>query len=165
MNNVIRLIAFSELHIMKTFEWISDPELRRMFLLRGDPSWDGHSAYCRRLLADTGQKVYAICCGDEHVGNCGLKNIIEKSEGELWVYIGSPLVRGKGIGTITTKLLLEEGLRHRDLRMIYLHVADFNTAARRVYGKLGFVEVPLRGDAAAWAGRDCRIIRMELETI
>lgn len=163
MDYTIRLIGFSAQHIQKTFEWISEPELRRMFLMRGEPSWEEHVAYCNRILADPKQSVYAICFGEEHVGNCGFKNIIEKTEGELWIYMGSPLVRGKGVGTSATKLLLEEGFRHLDLSMIYLHVADFNVAAHTVYEKLGFVEVPLRGDASDWAGRDCRIIRMELE--
>ena len=163
MDNVIKLIPFSEVHIQKTFEWICEPELRRMFLMRGEPSWDGHIEYCKRILADSSQSVYAIYYGGEHAGNCGFKNIIEKKEGELWIYMGSPIVRGKGVGTSATKLLLEEGFGPLDLRMIYLHVADFNTAAHAVYEKLGFAEVPLQGDASDWAGRDCRIIRMELE--
>lgn len=163
MDNAIKLVPFSELHILKTFTWICEPELRRMFLMRGEPSWAEHVAYCKRILADPGQSVYTVCYAEEHVGNCGFKNIVEKTEGELWIYMGSPLVRGKGVGTAATRLLLEEGFDHLDLRMIYLHVADFNVAAHAVYKKLGFVEVPLQADFSDWAGRDCRIIRMELE--
>lgn len=163
MDDSLKLIGFSELHIQKTFEWICEPELRRMFLMRGEPSWEEHVAYCKRILSDPKQSVYAVYFAEEHVGNCGFKNIIEKEEGELWIYMGSSLVRGKGVGTSATKLLLEEGFHNLALHMIYLHVADFNIAAYTVYKKLGFVEVSLRGDASDWAGRGCRIIRMELE--
>ena len=81
----------------------------------------------------------------------------------MWIYIGSPLVRNKGIGRFATELLLEKGFNHFHMSCIYLHVADFNTAARALYQKLGFHEVPLRGDAEDWTDRGCKIIRMELE--
>jgi RimJ/RimL family protein N-acetyltransferase len=113
-------------------------------------------------LSDSSQKVYAIYCENEHVGNCGIKNIIAGSEGELWIYMGSPATRGKGVGTRATKLLVQEGMENMHFHKMYLHVADFNKAAYAMYQNIGFVEVPLVGDAGVWAGRGCNIIGMEL---
>jgi len=156
------LIPFDERHIQKTFVWVSDPEIRRLFLMRGEVTWEGHRQYWSRILSDSRQKVFAILDeGGVHVGNCGFKNI-SPSEGELWIYFGEPGVRGKGLGTKATRLLIQEGFSHLDLSMIYLHVADFNTAARAMYKKIGFSEVPLKAGIDDWADRGCRIIRMEL---
>ena len=130
---------------------------------RGEVTWEGHLAYFERVLADPCQRVYAILDGGVHVGNCGFKNLAPKTrEGELWIYLGDSATRGKGIGLQATHLLVEEGFGRLGLDMIYLHVADFNAAARSIYGKLGFSEVPLQGNADSWAGRDCEVIRMEL---
>ena len=51
--------------------------------------------------------------------------------------------------------------RIQNREKIYLHVAEFNTSAIRLYKKFGFVEVELQDDAGEWASRECRIIRME----
>jgi RimJ/RimL family protein N-acetyltransferase len=157
------LVPFEQLHIRKTFEWVSDAEMRRLFLMRGEVTWDGHLKYFSKALSDATQFIYAILDeNSQHVGNCGFKNI-KPHEGELWIYLGESSTRGKGIGTSATRLLVNEGFTRHDFRLIYLHVADFNAAAISMYINLGFVEVPLQGDASDWAGRDCRIIRMELE--
>lgn len=99
-------------------------------------------------------------------GSCGQlwlqKSCAQNEGGELWIYLGDSATRGKGIGLQATHLLVEEGFGRLGLDMIYLHVADFNAAARNIYGKLGFSEVPLQGNADSWAGRDCEVIRMEL---
>ncbi len=163
MSESVKLVRFSDRHIQKTFEWICDPGLQRQFLMRGDPSWEAHVDYFNKTLADPKQVVYAIYLVDEHVGNCGFKNIIETIEAELWIYIGSPLVRSKGVGKTATELLLEKGFGYFGLSLIYLHVADFNIPALKMYQKLGFHETPFRGDATDWTDRACKIMRMELE--
>jgi RimJ/RimL family protein N-acetyltransferase len=49
------------------------------------------------------------------------------------------------------------------LSMVYLHVAEFNQVARRMYEQLGFRYAPLAsGDALAWAGRGFAVLRMEI---
>lgn len=156
------LIPFNEKHIEKTFVWASDPEIRRLFLMRGVITWEGHQQYFSKALSDPRQKIYAILNEAKvHVGNCGLKNILP-SEGELWIYIGEPCARGKGLGAKATRLLLQEGFQRFCLSMIYLHVADFNVRARVMYKNMGFLEVPLGAGADDWTDRGGRIIRMEL---
>lgn len=157
----ISLIPFTNEHVALTFEWVKDPDFQRLFLMRSEPTWEGHKKYFERVLNDNTQRVYAILAENEHVGNCGLKNLSEiKKEGELWIYVGDPLMRGKGIGVSAARLLLCKGFEVLGLEMIYAHVADFNISARRLYEKLGFIEMPLIDYLNEWNNRGCKIIRM-----
>lgn len=159
----VTLNPFGKEHIEQTFAWVSNPVLRKLFLMRGEVTWEGHFAYFERVLTDPAQRVYAVIADGRHAGNCGFKNLAtNKGEGELWIYLGDPATRGRGIGLVATRLLVEEGFDNLGLGLIYLHVADFNMAARQVYRKLGFIEVPLKETGDGWGDRGCEIIRMEL---
>ncbi len=161
----LKLEAFSKKHLKLTFEWISNPDLRRRFLMRGgNPSWEQHLEYSRKVLNDVQQRVYAILVNGKHVGNCGFKNLrpLEK-EGELWIYIGEGSYQGKGIGAKAVRLLLREGFEKLKLGFICLHVAEFNAAARRIYEKFEFKQVPLSSDEQdAWSDCGAKVLRMEL---
>ncbi len=164
MNNLkVSLVSFTKDHVALTFKWVSDTEFRRIFLMRGEPTWEEHQAYFERVLTDPTQHIYVVLTESVHVGNCGLKNISSaQKEGELWIYIGDPAMRGKGISKYATELLLREGFEVLGFEMIYLHVAEFNTVARRLYKRLGFIEVSLLRDADEWANRESKVLRMEL---
>lgn len=163
MTAQITLIPFTTEHVRQTYIWIQDEELRKLFLMRGELTWEKHVAYFNNVLADPSQRVYAIIADRYHVGNCGFKNILSsKQTGELWIYIGEPSLRGQGAGKRSTELMLKKGFDTISLKTIYVHVADFNRRALSLYRNLGFIEVPLQHDADEWKGRDCTIIRMEL---
>ena len=163
MSITVSLEPFTSEHVAQTYTWVQDPGLRDLFLMRGEVTWENHRAYFDRVLNDPNQRVYAILADGVHVGNCGLKNIshIEK-EAELWIYIGDPEFRSKGIGKRATELLVGEAFGVLGLNKLCLHVADFNSAARRLYDALGFQEVHLHHDAAEWEEHGCEIIRMEV---
>jgi RimJ/RimL family protein N-acetyltransferase len=164
LSNEISLVPFTWNHVRQTFHWVSDPELRRVFLMRGEPTWEDHLAYFERVFADAMQRVYAILAADRHIGNCGFKNLARQARtGELWIYIGEPSSREKKIGRSACELLLTEGFEVLGLETIYLHVAGFNTAARRLYEYLGFVVVPLSSETTEWVDRECQIVRMEVK--
>lgn len=132
-------------------------------MIRGEVTWEAHRAYFGRVLADDSQRVFAVMADNRHVGNCGLKNLNQRgTDGELWIYIGEASARGRGIGREATRLLVSMGFSRLGLGKIYLHVADFNLAARNMYRSLGFEEVCLDQDGHDWADRGCEIIRMEL---
>lgn len=160
-NQVISLVPFIEGHVFRTFDWVSDPDFRHQFLMRGEPTWEGHQEYFSYILKDPTQRIFAIHAGEIHVGNCGLKNIT-LNDGELWIYIGDTSVRGRGIGSIAVNLLLREGFEVMGLKVISVHVADFNETALKMYKKAGFQEVLLSDSSDEWTDRGCRIIRMEL---
>ncbi|MBU1694408.1 MAG: GNAT family N-acetyltransferase [Verrucomicrobia bacterium] len=159
----VALVPFSKDHVAQTFRWVSDPDLRRTFLIRGVPTWEGHLAYSDRVLADSSQKVFAILAAGQHVGNCGFKHLEPAAKrGEQWLYVGDRSWRGRGVGKAAAEVLLQEGFQALGLELIYLHVADFNEPARRLYERLGFVEVPLQDPSGEWQIRGFRMIRMEL---
>jgi RimJ/RimL family protein N-acetyltransferase len=155
-----RIIPFNEEHLKQTFLWIQDPLLRHDFLMKDKPTWKTHCAHFKEACAARDQIIYAIIDNDTHIGNCGLKHIIPGEEAELWIYLGTSVFRRKGVGTqATSRLIIVGGLI--GLRRIYLHVADFNLIARRMYKSLGFQEVPLQD--GEWAHSEQRIIRMVLK--
>jgi len=158
----ITLLSFTAQHVDRTFQWVKNPELRRLFLMRGELDLDSHMAYFSRVLNDDRQIWYALIFQGEHIGNCGLKNLdLKKKECELWIYIGEQAIRGKGIGRKATVMLIERS-KEIGCHHIYLHVADFNNVAIKMYSSLGFCRSIDQGDLSAWKKRGIRVIRMEL---
>ncbi len=162
----ITLIPFTEAHIEKTYTWITNADLQRLFLVRGQPTWEGHIAYFKQVLSDRSQCVFAIMYESEHCGNCGLKNIIFNQDAELWLYIGESHLRGNHIGKKVIEILTHEAFEVLNLNMVYVHFGDFNNVARHLYEYFGFKQVPLReSNNKQWQNRKCKIIRMELKRI
>lgn len=158
-DNKVRLEPITIEHMSKTFAWISNADLRATFLLRGEITWAGHVNYFNNVLADTSQRLYAILYEGEHVGNCGFKHLdLDAANAELWIYLGSPEMRGKGVGGEATRLLLREGVERFGLKRIQVHVAESNKRARQLYLSVGFVDAGEGG--AEWAGQGCRILKM-----
>ena len=167
MNNFfykqVRLEKFTPDHIKKTFAWLAEQKLRDLFLMRGELTWEGHLAYFDKELHDPSQRVFAIICDGDHVGNCGLKNLGQvPGLGEFWIYVGMSEMRGKGIGVEATKLMLTEASENFSLDTVQVHVARHNQPARRLYSMLGFVEV--NGCDTEWEGREDEVVRMVRES-
>ena len=157
----IELVPFKEDHLKKTYDGIRDPELQRDFLMRSEPSWDVHCAHFERVSADPTQLVFAITAEGHHVGNCGLKNIkVQEPSGELWIYIGEPSMRRKGIGKRAAELIILRGCREHLLEKILVHVSDFNVPARRLYESMGFI-IATPPDEKEWRDHGAPILRME----
>jgi RimJ/RimL family protein N-acetyltransferase len=155
----VRLEPVGAKHIKATFAWVSNPELQQMFLLRRDISWAGHLDYFNKILKSSTQLVYAILYQGVHVGNCGFKHLNAGDDGaELWIYIGSSQMRGKGIGKSAINLLLKEGAGRLGLKRVQLHVAESNEQARSLYLSLGFVD-SVECDAD-WQHHSVRVLKM-----
>ena len=161
---MVKLIPFKKEHIEKTFTWVSNPALQRLFLIRGQPTWNSHIAYFSRVLCDHSNCVFAIIYKNMHCGNCGFKNIISGQEGELWIYIGDTSLQGIGIGKVALEILIDKGFKEQNFKVIYVHLGDFNVVARDLYEFFGFKQVPLKeSNKVQWENRQCEIIRMELK--
>ena len=143
----------------KTYDWISDPEFRKEFMVRGENSWKKHTDYFDNLLDDSTQQGYAIFLSDLHVGNCGFKYIdYSEKSAELWIYIGSIEARGVGLGGSALDKLLKNGLNHLSLNKVCVHVAENNRPAIKLYENNGFFEHGSCSDE--WKDRDVDMIRM-----
>jgi RimJ/RimL family protein N-acetyltransferase len=80
------------------------------------------------------------------VGFCGIHDITRALVATIFVGIGEASVRRKGFGTEATRLICEYGFFFRNLHSIKVEVHEYNSAARRVYERLGFKTVGrLRG--------------------
>jgi len=158
------LMPFTKSHINSTYHWVTDFAFQRLFLMREKPTLAKHVTYFENMLKDDTQKVYAIVCQKKHTGNCGIKLINNpQGNGELWLYVGEPGMRGQGIGSSATYLLIQEAFGRLKLARLFVHVATFNKIALKMYMDLGFSEV--EGDAipAEWNDRSKEIIRMRLD--
>ena len=147
--------------VKNTYRWIENKELRQDFMLSQAPLLRTHFQYWRSLLSDSKQRVYSICHAGKHIGNCGLKDInYDLGQSELWLYIGDPSFRGKGLGKLVVLKLLEIAETELSGSLVLLHVSKKNLGAIRLYEKVGFYELkrPLSG---RWVGKDDEVLRME----
>lgn len=160
--DAVNIESFSEDNIERTFEWVSQEELQKLFTMREPPTWEKHGRYFEAVLADPSQRVYAIYKDGRHIGNCGLKNLDEVS-GELWLYIGAAEDRGCGYGKQVCCQLLQQA-RALGLTRIYLHVLSANLPAKSLYSALGYTETAMESEARVeWQRRSLDVIRMEME--
>jgi RimJ/RimL family protein N-acetyltransferase len=93
---------------------------------------------------ETGLAVQMLVCmreNDQPVGCVYLSDIDHKHhKAEYGIYLGEQHVRGKGIGTLAAKLLIQYGFDELSLHKIYLRVFADNEAAIHSYEKAGFVQ-------------------------
>lgn len=151
------LEPLNETHCKQTFAWVSQPFIQRTFAISSPPNWETHVQYFPTLMAED-KRSFAVLHNGEHVGNCGLRNVVVGDAAELWIYIGERSVYGKGVGTEATRLLIEYGFDSLKLKTMYLHVSKDNKPAVALYEKAGFKEA---GKPEGWDHRE-DMIRMEL---
>lgn len=148
--------------IRRTFYWLQDDELRRQFLMSVRPERTAHFKHWRNLLGSDSQRVFSIYCGNEHVGNAGIKNIDHAvGEAELWLYIGKSDWKGQGVGgQVLTQLehYIEHNLR---CKKVVLHVSRDNIPAYSMYHKSGYGPCPEGLHLGAGFPPDRNILRME----
>ena len=141
----IRLRGMERNDILKSFEWINDPEVNdglAIYLpmsLRDEEQW-----FEQMAQRDQAEKPMAIEARDGEgwklIGNCGVFNIEwTNRSAELGIAIGEKSFWNQGYGTETMKLLLQHGFETLNLNRIYLRVYSTNPRAIRSYEKAGFV--------------------------
>ena len=158
----LTLVPLTRDHIGKTFSWVAYAEFRRLFLVRGEVTWPAHQEYFRKVLADPTQHWYAILWNGEHIGNGGLKGTMlhGRDTCTIWIYIGDPAIRGKGIGSRATQRIIDMAFSDPEIHRIVIHVAAYNWQAIRMYRALGFLEIPLGDEDGEWCSRGVDVIKM-----
>lgn len=108
-------------------------------------------------LARRGTDVRCAICREaegEPIGLVSLTGIDPvHRRAELHIQLGDRDAHGQGIGTEATRAMVQHGFRDLNLNRIYLFVLDSNTAARRLYEKVGFRGEGTLRDAAFKDGR------------
>ena len=134
------LKPFSRRHLDATWRWVNTPGMKPLTGTVHPISRRGHAAWFRALQNDPLRKFFAVYDGaGRHIGNTGVKRLYaEHRRAELFIYIGEPRDRGRGMGTAATRLLTEYCFDEMDLHRVYVTVFSYNKGALASYGKAGF---------------------------
>lgn len=139
----IFLRALEETDLERTYQWHNDPELYHR--LGGTIHFVSHSTekeWLSRKAAFSNQETnLAICIKEtgEHIGNIYLRNLDWVARnGELQIFLGRGIERGKGYGYQAMQLLIRHAFLDLGLMRIYLFVLDDNFAAIKLYQHCGF---------------------------
>ena len=92
----------------------------------------------RKLLADASKERYIATIGSERAGFLIL-NMAGAFSGYIQTICVAPERRGSGVGTRLMRFAEERVFR--DSPNVFLCVSSFNTGARRLYERLGYVPV------------------------
>lgn len=140
--NGIILAPFEEKHLETTLQWINDINIAKWINRVLPVTMMEHHEWFRKVTLDQSQVIFAIEETDSkrHLGNCGLKNIDNRSrKAELWIYLGKEYA-GKGVGVIATRNLIEYGFAYLNLNRIYLYTLAGNDPAIKTFIRSGMVK-------------------------
>jgi diamine N-acetyltransferase len=85
------------------------------------------------------------------IGNTALHGLDHRNRSASFgIIIGEPEFRGRGLGTETTRLMLDYAFTALGLHNVMLTVFEFNPAGLRAYEKAGFRPIGRR--------RECRVM-------
>jgi len=158
----VKLVPFTKKHLKDSRLWMNDRELCRLFnRIYRFLTVTSQGQWYAKLLRDKTQLIFAIEVDGIYVGNAGLKNIdyINK-KAEYYIFIGNKEYWGKGISTLATKKFLNYTKKRLKFHKIYLHVNQFNLAARKLYQKTGFKKEGVLRDESLREKKYITMIRM-----
>ena len=133
---IIKLNPFTRLFMDRSFEWLNDPEIRR---LTDTPpvTREGQEKWFKSLNEKKDYVVWGVLYDDCPVGVCGIKHI-QNSQGEYFGYLGEKSLWGKGIGAEMMRQAHTNALDH-GIEQLSLTVLKENERAIRLYRKMGYI--------------------------
>ncbi len=144
-------------------EWINDRE-QVLFNASYKPVTETqHREWFEAIQRRTDTVIFGIRLreSDKLIGSCQLHSInYVHRNAELQIRLGDREERGRGYGTEAVRLLLSFAFKDLNLHRIYLHVFSTNSAAIRVYEKVGFVHEGVLREAAYVNGKYVDVIEM-----
>lgn len=137
----IELKPLKEEHAQISYKWRNDEDVwkytgskpNKKITLQDELNW------IREVLKRENEKRYAIIVNNQYVGNIQLTDITGETA-QFHIFIGDKNFWGKNIGTVATKLMLENAKKIK-LKKIYLEVNKKNLSAIKVYEKNGFIQI------------------------
>ncbi|MBC7861387.1 MAG: GNAT family N-acetyltransferase [Bacteroidia bacterium] len=125
------------------FNWLNDAEVTSGIEAGVFPSTqEDIENYVRSANSGKDSVLFGIFSKDDnmHVGNIRVSSINSVNRNcMMGIIIGEKEGRGKGYGISACKLAIEYAFTTLNLDKIWLYVFEDNTAARKMYEKLGFV--------------------------
>jgi RimJ/RimL family protein N-acetyltransferase len=126
--------------------WRADPLVARQLFSERPPTRAEHEAWLRNLRTAGNRMEFVIVNKDGGLpcGTIGLAEITAV-RAEYGVMIGEPEWRGRGIAFEASELLLDFAFNVLKLGQVMLRLFSDNAEAKRLYGRVGFVEDPSAG--------------------
>jgi RimJ/RimL family protein N-acetyltransferase len=133
----IKFTEYDSSFLEQSWIWLNDREIKAL-TMTPDFTKEQQELFFSSLPQRANYFIRGILYNDIPIGVCGLKNITEQ-DAEYWGYIGEKGYWGKGIGKEIMKYIINKA-KMKQLKSIYLSVADNNIRAYRLYVKCGFTE-------------------------
>ena len=109
------------------------------------------------------KKFFTICDDSKPIGFLGLSNISNPNKNaDLFIAIGEDDYRGKGIGKISMKWIIDYGFTKLKLHKINLGVTKDNISAVKLYQSLGFVIEGEMRDEVFYEGKFYNFLSMAI---
>ncbi|UOQ44329.1 GNAT family N-acetyltransferase [Halobacillus salinarum] len=132
-------LSDEDLHILTN--WYTDSRfLRRFDALPPKPkSFATLQEWRDQASKDNNHFLFAMREAHKFIGYVELEGILwSQRNGWVTIGIGEELNQGKGYGTEAMELIMEYAFQELNLHRLQLTVFEYNTAAIRMYEKLGF---------------------------
>jgi diamine N-acetyltransferase len=137
----VTIRTFAREDIPKKVEWINNP-LNHQFLHYDLPLEVGRTeCWFERNVGRKDRYDGVIEADGVPVGLIGLLSIDGRNQrAEYYISMGEAAYKGKGIAKEASWLLLKYGFEELGLNRIYLYTEVGNTAARRLFERVGFIK-------------------------
>ncbi len=135
MNNDVRLVDFSKVFFDNSWNWLNDPEIKKM-TATPDFTKEDQLKWFNSLPSKQDYLIWGVAFDHTPIGVCGLKNITDM-DCEYWGYIGNKEYWGRGVGRGIMHDL-EEIARSLAVKSIWLRVLIENERAVTLYKKMGY---------------------------
>ncbi|MDF2178098.1 GNAT family N-acetyltransferase [Aliiglaciecola sp. CAU 1673] len=135
---------------------LQEPLINALTDTSGTFSLQDVETYCQRVAVAQNRWDFAIVRpGGEMIGELSLNEWDStRASANFRIALYQPELLGQGLGAEAARLAIQFGFTDIGLKSISLEVLAINARARRLYQKLGFVEVS-QADTAEW-------VKMEL---
>lgn len=137
----VTIRKFQRDDIPKKVEWINNPENNKF--LHYDLPLEIEKTE-RWFDANEGRKdrYDAVIEADgKPCGTIGLLSIDRKNcKAEYYIAMGETALKGKGISTQATKLILDYAFMELELNKVYLYTETENVPAQKLFEKVGFIK-------------------------
>lgn len=136
----VKLRALTEADALVSYKWRNNPIVWKYTGKRPDQEItpEIELKWIKDVLSRPDEVRYAIIADDSYVGNIQLTNL-SANDAEFHIFIGETSYWGKGIATKALTVFLDK-IKKLNLKKIYLTVNKDNTAAVKLYKKVGFHE-------------------------
>lgn len=143
VNNLrLRLLTHDDLPF--TLEWRNREGVREQFGNANALTWEQHAGWFQRYLDKPDDLVFIVegVQAGARIGQAAIYAIdTEAGNAEIGRFVVAPEFKGKGLMRQAISALMDFARDSLGLAAVYLEVRVTNEHARRLYERLGFVEV------------------------